>query len=40
MCAALNRFLEQRPTKWLLYGHLPPISQTIQKRQVKPADHN
>ena len=28
--AILNKFLKQHPTKQQLYGHLPPISKTIQ----------
>ena len=28
---------KQLPTKQLLYNHLPPISQTIQVRQVRHA---
>ena len=29
LCAALNKSWKQQPTKQLLYGHLPLISQTI-----------
>ena len=28
--AVFNKFQKQQPTKRQLYGHLPPISQTIQ----------
>ena len=29
MCAVLNKSWNQHPTKKQVYGHLPPISQTI-----------
>ena len=37
--AISNKFWKQHPTKKLLYGHLPPISQTIQERWAKHARH-
>ena len=33
--AVLNKFWKQHPTKQQLYGHLPPISKTIQIRQTR-----
>ena len=35
----LNKFWRQHPTKQHLYGHLPPISKTIQIRQSREAVH-
>ena len=37
--AILSKSLKQHPTKEQLYGHLPPISKTIQRRQVWHARH-
>ena len=37
--AILNRSLRQHPTKQLLYGHLPPITKTIQIRRTRHAGH-
>ena len=34
--AILNKYWKQQPSKQQLYGHLPPISKTI---QVKPKRH-
>ena len=31
--AVLNKYWKQHPTRWQLYSHLPPISQTIQDKQ-------
>ena len=31
--------LRQHPTKHQLYGHLPPITKTIQVRRTRPAGH-
>ena len=36
---AMNKSRRQHPTKQLLYGHLPLISKTIQKRQTRHAGH-
>ena len=33
--AILNKFWRQNPTRHQLYGHLPPISKTIQARRSK-----
>ena len=35
----LNRSWKQHPTKKQLYGHLPPISKTIQIRRTRHKDH-
>ena len=35
----LNKSLKQHPTKQHLYGHLPPISKTIQVRRTRHAGH-
>ena len=35
----LNKFCKQHPTKQHQYGHLPPISQTIQVRRTKHTRH-
>ena len=35
----LNKFWRQHPTKQLLYGHLPPITKTIQVRRTRHAGH-
>ena len=37
--AILNKSGKQGPTKQQLYGHLPPISKTIQIRQTRHAGH-
>ena len=35
----LNKSWRQHPTKHRLYGHLPPITKTIQVRQTRHAGH-
>ena len=37
--AILNKFWWQHPTKHQLYGHLPPITKTIQVRWTRHAGH-
>ena len=37
--AILNKSLRQHPTKPQLYGHLPPITKTIQARRTRHAGH-
>ena len=37
--AILNKSSRQHPTKHQLYGHLPPITKTIQVRQTRHAEH-
>ena len=37
--AILNRFWQQHPTRRQLYGHLPPITKTIQARRTRHAGH-
>ena len=37
--AILNKSWRQHPTKHQLYGHLPPITKTIQVRQTRHAGH-
>ena len=37
--AILNKSLRQHPTRHQLYGHLPPITKTIQVRRTKHAGH-
>ena len=37
--AILNKSWRQHPTKHQLYGHLPPITKTIQVRQTRQAGH-
>ena len=37
--AALNKSWKQHPTKKQLYGHLPPITQTIKERRTRHAGH-
>ena len=37
--AILNRSWRQHPTKQQLYGHLPPITKTIQIRWTRHAEH-
>ena len=38
--AILNKSWRQHPTKHQLYGHLPPITKTIQVRQTRHAGHS
>ena len=37
--AILNKSRRQHPTKHQLYGHLPPITKTIQVRRIRHAGH-
>ena len=37
--AILNKSWQQHPTKHQLYGHLPPITKTIQARWTRHAGH-
>ena len=37
--AILNKFWRQHPTRRQLYGHLPPITKTIQVRRARHAGH-
>ena len=37
--AILNRSWQQHPTRRQLYGHLPPITKTIQARRIRHAGH-
>ena len=37
--AILNKFWRQHPTRHKLYGHLPPITKTIQVRRTRHAGH-
>ena len=37
--AILNKSWKQNPTKQQLYGHLPPITKTIQIRRTRHAEH-
>ena len=37
--AILNKSWQQHPTRHQLYGHLPPITQTIQARRTRHAGH-
>ena len=37
--AILNKSWRQHPTKYQLYGHLPPITKTIQVRWTRHAGH-
>ena len=39
MRAILNKSWRQHPTKHQLYGHLPPITKTIQVRRTRHARH-
>ena len=39
LCAILNKSWRQHPTKHQLYGHLPPITKTIQVRRRRHAGH-
>ena len=38
--AILNKSWQQHPTRHQLYGHLPPITKTIQARQTRHAGHS
>ena len=38
-CAILNKSWRQHPTRHQLYGHLPPITKTIQVRRTRHAGH-
>ena len=38
--ATLNKSWRQHPTRHQLYGHLPPITKTIQVRQTRHAGHS
>ena len=37
--AILNKSWRQHPTRYQLYGHLPPITKTIQVRRTRHAGH-
>ena len=37
--AILNKYWRQHPTRHQLYGHLPPITKTIQLRRTRHARH-
>ena len=37
--AILNKSWRQHPTRHQLYGHLPPITKTIQARRIRHAGH-
>ena len=37
--AILNKSLRKDPTKQEMYGHLPPITKTIQVRRIRHAGH-
>ena len=37
--AILNKSLRKHPTRHQLYGHLPPITKTIQVRRTRHAGH-
>ena len=37
--AILNKSWWQHPTRHQLYGHLPPVTKTIQVRRTRPAGH-
>ena len=37
--AILNKSWRQHPTRHQLYGHLPPITKTIQVRRIRHAQH-
>ena len=39
LSAILNKSWQQHPTKHQLYGHLPPITKTIQVRRTRHAGH-
>ena len=38
--AILNKSWRQYPTRHRLYGHLPPITKTIQGRRIRHAEHS
>ena len=38
--AILNKSWRQHPTRYQLYGHLPPISKTIQVRRTRHAGYS
>ena len=38
--AILNKSWRQHPTKYQVYGHLPPITKTIQVRRTRNAGHS
>ena len=38
-CPCLNKSWRQHPTRHQLYGHLPPITKTIQVRRTRHAGH-
>ena len=38
--AILNNCWQQQPTRHQLYGHLPPITKTIQVRRTRHAGHS
>ena len=38
--AILNKSWQQHPTRRQLYGHLPPITKTIQARRTRHAEHS
>ena len=35
LCTRLNKSWKQQPTKQQMYGHLPPITQTVQVRHTR-----
>ena len=37
--AILNKSMQQYPTRYQLYGHLPPITKTMQVRRTRYAGH-
>ena len=39
LLATLNKSWRQHPTRYQLYGHLPPITKTIQDRRARHAGH-
>ena len=39
LCAILNKSWRQHPTRHQLYGHLPPITKTIQVRRTRHAGY-
>ena len=39
LCAILNKSWQQHPTRHQLYGHLPPITKTIQVGRTRHAGH-
>ena len=39
LCAILSKSWRQHPTRHQLYGHLPPITKTIQVRRTRHAGH-